>query len=107
MMKKLFFTFLLIFPILLFAQEDCASAITVCGNSNINYTPAGIGNTFENLGGCLSSGEHHSVWYKFTIATSGTLTFDLVPTGPVDYDWAIYGPNASCSNRGNPIRCNA
>lgn len=107
MIKKLLFSILLLFQITVFAQEDCNSAITVCGNSNINYTPSGIGNINENLGGCLSSGEHHSVWYKFTIATSGTLTFDLVPTGPVDYDWAIYGPNVTCTNKGAPIRCNA
>ena len=107
MLKKLLFFLLLIINISVFAQEDCSSAITVCGNSGINYTPNGIGNVYENLGGCLSSGEHHSVWYKFTIATSGTLTFNLVPTGPVDYDWAIYGPNKTCSNLGTPIRCNA
>ncbi|WP_165439389.1 T9SS type B sorting domain-containing protein [Chryseobacterium phocaeense] len=106
MVKKLLFLFSFIFYVGLSAQEDCNSAITVCGNSNINYTPSGIGNINENVGGCLS-GEHHSVWYKFTIATSGTLTFNLVPTGPVDYDWAIYGPNASCTNLGSPIRCNA
>ncbi|WP_333596926.1 hypothetical protein, partial [Chryseobacterium flavum] len=106
MTKKLLFLFFLIYNLSLSAQEDCISAITICGNSNINYTPSGIGNINENLGGCLS-GEHHSVWYKFTIATSGTLTFDLVPTGPADYDWAIYGPDATCSNLGPPIRCNA
>ncbi|MFC5875630.1 gliding motility-associated C-terminal domain-containing protein [Chryseobacterium arachidis] len=106
MLKKLLFPVFLILYISTFAQEDCASAITVCGNSNINYTPVGIGSTNETLGGCLSY-ENHSVWYKFTIATSGTLTFDLAPTGPVDYDWAIYGPNVTCANRGTPVRCNA
>ncbi|WP_053082732.1 T9SS type B sorting domain-containing protein [Chryseobacterium angstadtii] len=106
MARKLLFLFLFILYQSLSAQEDCNSAITVCGNSNINYTPSGIGNINENVGGCLS-GEHHSVWYKFTIATSGTLTFNLTPTGPVDYDWAIYGPNATCNNLGFPIRCNA
>ncbi|PIF47585.1 gliding motility-associated-like protein [Chryseobacterium sp. 52] len=106
MVKKLLLLFLFLFCLSLSAQEDCSSAITVCGNSTINYTPSGIGNINENVGGCLS-GEHHSVWYKFTIATGGTLTFNLVPTGPVDYDWAIYGPNATCNNLGSPIRCNA
>lgn len=106
MLKKILFTILALFYLSLTAQEDCISAITVCGNSNINYTPSGIGNINENLGGCLSY-ENHSVWYKFTIATSGTLTFDITPTGPVDYDWAVYGPNVTCSNRGTPIRCNA
>lgn len=107
MIKKLLFSLLFIFYTSLSAQEDCTSAITVCGNSNINYTPSGVGNVYETLGGCLYSGEHHSVWYKFTIATSGTLTFNLTPTGPVDYDWAIYGPNTTCANLGSPIRCNA
>ncbi|UOE37793.1 T9SS type B sorting domain-containing protein [Chryseobacterium oryzae] len=106
MMKKLLSSLFIILNLFIFAQEDCVSAIAVCGNSNINYTPSGIGNINESLGGCLSY-ENHSVWYKFTIATSGTLTFDLIPTGPVDYDWAIYGPNVTCNNRGTPIRCNA
>lgn len=106
MLKKLFICLLTAFFAYTSAQEDCVTAITICGNSNINYTPGGIGNINENLGSCLS-GENHSVWYKFTVATSGTLTFDLVPTGPVDYDWAIYGPNVTCANKGNAIRCNA
>ena len=100
MLKKLLFSIVMLFPVFVFSQEDCVSAITVCGNSGINYTPVGIGNTNETLGGCLSY-ENHSVWYKFTIATSGTLTFDLAPTGPVDYDWAIYGPNVTCSKQRN------
>ncbi|WP_223606909.1 T9SS type B sorting domain-containing protein [Chryseobacterium sp. OSA05B] len=91
-----------------FAQADCTTALAVCGNSNITYSPFGIGAVNENLGGCLSSGEHNSIWYKITIATSGTLTFDLVPNDPgADYDWAIYGPNVSCGSLGSPIRCNA
>ncbi|WP_312341688.1 T9SS type B sorting domain-containing protein [Chryseobacterium binzhouense] len=90
------------------AQADCSTALSVCGNSTITYSPSGIGNVNESLGGCLTSGEHNSIWYKLTIATSGTLTFDLVPTDPnADYDWAIYGPNASCGALGSPIRCNA
>ncbi|MBD8083838.1 T9SS type B sorting domain-containing protein [Chryseobacterium caseinilyticum] len=105
-MKKLLFSFLIIFHISLFAQEDCATAINACGNSAINYTPSGVGNSNEALGGCLLLGEHHSVWYKFTVSTSGTLTFNITPTGAVDYDWAVYGPNKTCANRGAPVRCN-
>lgn len=86
-----------------FAQKDCASSIAICGNSTITYTPGGYGNTQETLGGCLSV-EHNSVWYKFTVATSGTLTFVITPTGPVDYDWALYGPNKTCATRGTPLR---
>lgn len=107
MKKTLLFVILLISQTF-FSQEDCSTALTVCGNSSITYSPSGIGLVNESLGGCLSTGEHNSIWYKITIATSGTLTFDLVPTDPAaDYDWAVYGPNVACGNLGSPIRCNA
>lgn len=107
MKKNLLFFYLLVSQ-LFFSQADCSSALQVCGNSNITYSPTGIGAVNENLGGCLTTGEHNSIWYRITIATGGTLTFDLVPTDPnADYDWAIYGPNVSCGSLGSPIRCNA
>lgn len=107
MKKTLLFVIILISQTF-FSQEDCSTALTVCGNSSITYSPSGIGLVNESLGGCLSTGEHNSIWYKITIATSGTLTFDLVPTDPAaDYDWAVYGPNVACGNLGSPIRCNA
>lgn len=111
-MKKflLFFTFCSIF---LKAQSDCADvagvggALAVCGNTGISYTPANDGDVDEDLGGCLSGDEHFSVWYKFTIATSGTLTFTINPvTFSDDYDFAVYGPNLTCATLGTPIRCN-
>lgn len=107
MKKTIFFIFLLLFQCF-YSQADCSSALSICGNSNITYSPSGIGAVNENLGGCLgASGEHNSVWYKITIATGGTLTFNLIPNDPqADYDWAIYGPNSTCGNLGNPIRCN-
>lgn len=107
-MKKFLLLFFFVVSHMIFAQADCATALSVCGNSNITYSPSGIGAVNENLGGCLSTGEHNSIWYKFTIATGGTLTFDLVPTSSdADYDWAIYGPNVNCGSLGTPIRCNA
>lgn len=107
-MKKYLLFFLLLLSRSIFSQADCSSALTVCGNSDITYSPSGIGAINENLGGCLTTGEHNSIWYKITIATGGTLTFDLVPSDPdADYDWAVYGPNVNCGNLGAPIRCNA
>ncbi len=107
-MKKYLLFFLLLLSRTLFSQADCSTALTVCGNSNITYSPSGIGAVNENLGGCLTTGEHNSIWYKITIATGGTLTFDLVPSDPdADYDWAVYGPNVNCGSLGAPIRCNA
>lgn len=107
MKRSLLFVLLIVF-IGISAQKDCITALNICGNSNINYSPNGYGNVYESLGGCLTSGgENHSVWYKFEIATSGTLTFVITPSTAVDYDWAVYGPNVTCNTLGLPIRCNA
>ncbi|MBS1549732.1 MAG: gliding motility-associated C-terminal domain-containing protein [Bacteroidetes bacterium] len=104
-MKKILFTLLLSLSQFAWAQSDCGTALPACGNSQISYTPTGPGSVLENLGGCLSSNEHFSVWYTFTAATAGTLTFEIVPNGNADYDWAVYGPNKNCNNLGAPIRC--
>ncbi len=87
-----------------FSQSDCSTAVPICGGSTISYTPSNNGNVPEPLNGCLSI-EHFTVWYTFTVATSGTLTMDLIPNGNTDYDWAIWGPNTNCGNLGTPIRC--
>jgi gliding motility-associated-like protein len=111
-MKKFLLIFLMILSQIFYAQSDCGSALAVCGNSNISYTPSGFGNIQENPlgGGCLSL-EHFSVWYTFTASTSGTLTFlitpNVNPANPTntDYDWAVFGPNKQCGALGSPLRC--
>lgn len=110
-MKKLYLILLLTFSQIFFAQSDCASAIPVCGNSDVSYFPTGPGVIDDQVnanGSCLSANEHFSVWYQFTIATSGTLTFTISPQAPynADYDFAVYGPNKTCGTKGAPIRCN-
>ncbi|MGU3373467.1 T9SS type B sorting domain-containing protein [Chryseobacterium sp. M5A1_1a] len=110
-MRKILLFILLCISHTFYSQADCASALAVCGNSNITYSPSGYGTIKElvNSGSCLdATGEHNSIWYKITIATGGTLTFNLVPNNPdADYDWAIFGPNVNCGSLGAPIRCNA
>jgi len=106
-MKKLLLFFVLITSQLYFSQSDCVTAIPVCGNSSFSYTPTGSGLVDEDLQGCLSSDENYSVWYSFTIATSGTLTFTIDPAVFADdYDFGVYGPNLTCGTLGAPIRCN-
>jgi len=106
-MKKTLLIFLLILSQVFSAQSDCPTAITVCGNSGISYTPTGPGLILEDLQGCLVSDEHFSVWYTFSIATAGTLTFTIDPNVFADdYDFAVYGPNKTCGTLGAPIRCN-
>ncbi len=78
--------------------------MAVCGNTDISYTPDGHGDTLETIGGCLTN-ERYSVWYTFTIATAGTLTFEIIPNAITedDYDFAVFGPNKTCANRGTPF----
>ncbi|SHL00396.1 T9SS type B sorting domain-containing protein [Chryseobacterium polytrichastri] len=107
-MKKFLLIFLIIISQMNFAQSssDCGGNVQVCGNTPISFTPTGPGDVLETLGGCLSN-EHFSIWYTFTAATSGTLTFMINPNVAAnDYDWAVYGPNVTCANLGTPIRCN-
>jgi len=113
-MKKLLLLFILFTSQLYFSQLDCNNAIPICGNLDIAYTPSGHGtqelpttNVPSSL--CLKSGEHFSVWYKFKIATSGTLDFVIdANVNSDDYDFAVYGPNPTCTATSllSPIRCN-
>ncbi|MFP3591721.1 T9SS type B sorting domain-containing protein [Chryseobacterium sp. SIMBA_038] len=106
-MKKYLLLLILFFSQLYFSQSDCISAIPVCGNSDLSYTSLGHGDVTEDLMGCLASDENHSVWYTFTIATSGTLTFMITPNVyATDYDFGVYGPNQTCGALSPPIRCN-
>ncbi|KPE51585.1 T9SS type B sorting domain-containing protein [Chryseobacterium indologenes] len=127
-MKKTLLLFILFLSQVFYAQSDCATAIPVCGNSNISYDPKGPGNVVDIPKPpnntvpdylCLRDGEHFSVWYSFTIGQSGTLTFEITPNvdpdGPhnnensADYDWAVWGPSPVCGSiatLGAPIRCN-
>ena len=110
-MRKIYFILLLFLSHIFYGQSDCISAINVCGNSNISYFPTGSGDVDDQVdqnGSCLSLNERFSVWYRFTVATSGVLTFVISPEAPynADYDFAVYGPDKPCSNKGAPIRCN-
>lgn len=106
-MTRLLFFFILITSQLFYSQSDCVSAIPICGNSSVFFTPSGPGNVSEDLGGCLIDDENFSTWYTFTVATSGTLAFTIdANDNSTDYDFAVYAPNATCSSLGTPIRCN-
>ena len=112
-MKKLLLFIILFSSQILFSQSDCISAIPVCGNSSLSYNSNTAGTVAEQTSGSCLGLEHHSVWYVFTAATSGTIEFTINPdTVPgvthYDYDFAVYGPNIDCAtwDFGNAIRCN-
>ena len=93
-----------------FSQQptDCIEAVIACGNSNINLDVSGIGTQELNGSNTCSSQENNSVWLKVTLVTSGTLGFTLTPNSTninEDYDFFVFGPNVSCGNIGQAIRC--
>ncbi|WP_267405660.1 MULTISPECIES: T9SS type B sorting domain-containing protein [unclassified Chryseobacterium] len=111
-MKKYLLVFLFFITQMVFAQQDCITAIPICSDADIALTPGGTGTVAESehsSGSCLY-GESNSIWLTFSIQTAGTLTFLITPTGPgsnnIDYDWALYGPNHNCANLTvPPLRC--
>ncbi len=108
--KSLFFFILLSLFNYTAAQQptDCIDAVIACGNSDINLNVSGVGNQELNGSNTCSSQENNSVWLKVTLVTSGTLGFTLTPNSNAiseDYDFFVFGPNVSCGNIGQAIRC--
>lgn len=89
-------------PPLPLTSQDCSGAIKVCSDSAIttksvgcNYQEMpgpGFWNTILNYG---NDGENQSNWYKFEVATSGTILFLIKPHTHTDFDWALWGPYSS------------
>lgn len=89
-------------------NQDCFASTAVCGNSSFSGNSSGAGAVTDLASwndGCLS-GENQTSWYTFTILTSGTLDMDITPqNGTDDYDFALWGPAATCPPLTTPIRC--
>ncbi|MFA6276393.1 MAG: PKD domain-containing protein [Pedobacter sp.] len=91
--------------------QDCSTASVLY--DKLSFTQTNVGgtglNNHETAGTCLGT-ESNSVWYKWTVSKSGTLTFLIEPTVITnDIDWVLYdlGPNGDCGNitAANAIRC--
>jgi len=105
--KKVFHLLILLFSVVTFAQNDCVDAIVVCGNTGFDGLSAtGVG--IPEISNSCGSQENNSIWLKITIDQGGTLGFVLTPENPsivVDFDFFVFGPNISCGNIGQAIRC--
>lgn len=98
--------------------QDCDTATPLCTTNSFTVTNiSGFGaDGQEAAGSCLAGGvstsgntEQNSVWYTWTAANSGTLTFDLIPTvAGTDIDFVVYemNPATGCAGR-TMIRCEA
>ena len=97
------------------SSSDCVEATPLCNSISVGFStvsPNAI-NDFEdpdNQQGCLIDGEINPRWYRFSFKEDmppGSL-FELDITSdfnPVNFNFAIYGPGASCDNLGEPVRC--
>jgi len=89
-------------------NNDCPRATPICGTANVNSNSTGPGIIAEgcNYGTCPAGGENFSNWFTFTASSTGSLDILLTPNAATDdYDFAIYGPNVTCSTLGSPLRC--
>jgi hypothetical protein len=90
-------------------EQDCINAIPVCQQTysqGTSYSGRGNINDLSPNNTCLLTGETNSVWYIFTVQTSGTFIFTIQTT--YDYDFALYNiTNTGCNLGGvTPLRCN-
>lgn len=111
-MNKTNYLFILIFLFVASksnAQNDCDDAIIVCGNTGFEGLSAtGVGTQELNGSNNCGSNENNSIWLQLSIGTGGTLGFTLTPESSninIDFDFFVYGPNVSCGNIGQAIRC--
>ncbi len=93
---------------------DCVNTIIICGNTNLELNSNGVGTNDFALPGnnppdCAFT-ESQSLWIRVNIVQSGTLAFTITPestSNAEDYDFAVYGPNVTCSTLGSSIRCSS
>ncbi|MFH0894795.1 MAG: PKD domain-containing protein [Bacteroidota bacterium] len=83
--------------------QDCLGAIPLCQDIySTTNSYSGTGNYPNEVdpNSCNINGESNSVWYEFTVQTSGNVSFIITPNdGFDDYDWAVYNlTNANCSD---------
>ena len=103
------------FTLLFFSQNiqaqyptDCVDSVIICGNSTVNLDVRGVGIQELNNSNSCSSRENNSIWLQVSLVSNGTLGFTLRPNSrsiQEDYDFFVFGPNVSCSNLGQAIRC--
>lgn len=89
--------------------QDCSSGSSLCNKNTITQPLlSGYGSSKETAGTCMGNSDNNSVWYTFTAADNGTLTFIIDPLIPGDdFDWVLFEiPGGDC-NAKNDIRCNA
>ncbi len=82
------------------STSDCGGSIVLCGGIYTEETaPPGTGNIYEFTGTCNQGTETMSLWYSFTVAETGTISFIIDPVVDADdYDWGLFNiTNGGCA----------
>jgi gliding motility-associated-like protein len=93
------------------AGDDCPEAVFLCTKDDVSI-PDGTGSDglLEEVPSCFGSGEIATDWFTFTAANTGSLTFDIAPLSPVNFDWAVYdismSPGSTC-DLSDEFACNS
>jgi len=110
LIKKIAALCCILFCQMSFSQGNCATALTICGNTVFTGTIKTYPDDTQ-FNGHVSCGDYlHSpmIWLKVTIVTGGSFGFVLTPKSPdpkADLNFFVFGPNVTCGNIGQSIRC--
>jgi len=82
------------------SSSDCGGSVVLCGGIYTEETaPPGTGSVYEFTGTCNQGTETMSLWYTFTVAEAGTISFIIDPAVDADdYDWGLFNiTNGGCA----------
>lgn len=90
-----------------YSQNGDCPGEAVCTNQTENMISGSVNELNAANRGCLGANEAtSSYWYQLCVSTNGTIEFAINPNGAGnDYDFAVWGPGASCPPTTAPIRC--
>lgn len=97
---------------------DCDGINSLCSRNTILGIKGQKGFGIQEINasnGCIVE-EHSSQWIKIKFIKDGTFGFEITPIyfdssigtqnlATYDYDFSVFGPNKSCDNLGEAIRC--
>ena len=82
------------------STSDCGGSVVLCGGIYTEETaPPGTGSVYEFTGTCNQGTETMSLWYTFTVAEAGIISFIIDPAVDTDdYDWGLFNiTNGGCA----------
>lgn len=90
------------------AGNYCNTATKICDKLSFTAHDPSTTNSGGLMAGCFNTPPLHTLWYQFTVGTSGTLEFTGIPQGAQGYFWALWDVTNGCGIGSiTPVACNA